>query len=158
MGVPTSSRRYLWRRHLDSKMAAPEMTSTKTWGGLFDPFCGGGGKWRAFRLRPPSSMATGSGRAAIFRRRRNRDRKGRPILLLRVTGFVRGIHWWPVNSPHKWPDDCIIKYYRSFYGNRWLQYIVWECFAFVYYANFHIIEKWIPRNYVQCHKDSCSLH
>ena len=30
-GVPTSSRRYVWRRHLESKMAAPEMTSTKTW-------------------------------------------------------------------------------------------------------------------------------
>ena len=32
--------------------------------------------------------------------------------------FVRGIHWWPVNSPHKWPvtrkmfafDDVIITY------------------------------------------------
>ena len=32
--------------------------------------------------------------------------------------FVRGIHWWPVNSPHKWPltrkvfpfDDVIIIY------------------------------------------------
>ena len=34
--------------------------------------------------------------------------------------FVRGIHWWPVNSPHKWPvtrkmfpfDDVIINYTR----------------------------------------------
>ena len=94
MGVLTSSRRYLWRRHLDSKSAAPEMTSTKTWDGLFDPYCGGGGKWRPFRFRPPSwmtsfaepeirssKMATGSGRAAIFHRRRNRDRIGHPILL-----------------------------------------------------------------------------
>ena len=77
--VSTSSRRYVWRRHLGFKMAAPEMTSTKTWGGLFDPYCGGGGKWRPFRFRPPSwmtsfaepemrssKMAAGSGRAAIF--------------------------------------------------------------------------------------------
>ena len=94
-GVRTSSRRYLWRRHLGFKMAAPEMTSTKTWGAFFDPYCGGGGKWRPFRFRPPSwmtsfaeqemrssKMATGSGRAAIFRRRRNRDRKTPPILLM----------------------------------------------------------------------------
>ena len=34
--------------------------------------------------------------------------------------FVRGIHWWPVNSPHKWPvtlkmfsfDDVIMVYTR----------------------------------------------
>ena len=41
-----------------SKMAAPEMTSTKTWGGLFDPYCGGGGKWRPFRFRSPSWMTS----------------------------------------------------------------------------------------------------
>ena len=58
MGVPTSSRRYLWCRHLDSKMAAPEMTSTKTWGAVFDPHCGGGGKWWPFRFRPPSWMTS----------------------------------------------------------------------------------------------------
>ena len=57
-GVPTSSRRYLWRCHLDSKMAAPKMTSTKAWGELFDPYCGGGGKWRPFRFRPPSWMTS----------------------------------------------------------------------------------------------------
>ena len=93
-GVPTSSRRYLWRRHLDSKMAAPEMTSTRTWGAFFDPHCGGGARWRPFRFRPPSwmtsflvlemrssKMATGSGRAAILRHRHNGDRKTHPILL-----------------------------------------------------------------------------
>ena len=93
-----SSRRYLWRRHLDSKMAAPEMTSTKTWGEFFDPYCGGGGKWRPFRFRPPSwmtsfpgvpgmrssKMATGSGRAAIFSHRHNSDRKTLPILLMYI--------------------------------------------------------------------------
>ena len=57
-GVPTSSRRNLWRRHLGFKMAAPEMTSTRTWGGLFDPHCGGGARWRPFRLRPPSWMTS----------------------------------------------------------------------------------------------------
>ena len=68
-GVPTSSRRYLWRRHLGSKMAAPEMTSTKTWDGLFDPHCGGGGKWPPFRFWPPFWMTSfpvsGSGNEVI---------------------------------------------------------------------------------------------
>ena len=75
-------------------MATPEMTSSRTWGGFFDPYCGGGARWRPFRFRSPSwmtsfaesemrssKMATGSGRAAILRRRRNRGRKTRPILL-----------------------------------------------------------------------------
>ena len=57
-GVTTSSRRYLWRRHLGFKMAAPEMTSTKTWGGLFGPHWGGGAIWRPFRFRPPSWMTS----------------------------------------------------------------------------------------------------
>ena len=91
MAVLTSSRCYLWRRHLDSKMAAPEMTSTKAWGELFDPYCGGGGKWRPFRFRSQSwmtsfpvpqvrssKMATESGRAAIFLHLHNRDRKTPP--------------------------------------------------------------------------------
>ena len=99
MGVPTSSRRYVWRRHLDSKMAAPELTSTKTWGEFFDPYCGGGGggKWRPIRFRPSfrevpgmrsSKMATGSGRAAIFRHRHNRDRKTLPILLTYIYIYI----------------------------------------------------------------------
>ena len=33
----------------------------------------------------------------LFRRRSKKTSK------VRVTGFVRGIHRWPVNSPHKWP-------------------------------------------------------
>ena len=57
-GVTTSSRRYLWRRHLGFKMAAPEMTSTKTWGGLFGPHWGGGAIWRPFRFWPPSWMTS----------------------------------------------------------------------------------------------------
>ena len=94
MGVSTSSRRYLWRRHLWFKMAAPEMTSTRTWGTFFDPYCGGGGKWRPFRFRSPSwmtsfpvpqmrssKMAAGSGRVAIFHHHHNGDRKKYPILL-----------------------------------------------------------------------------
>ena len=95
-GVLTSSRRYLWRRHLDSKMAAPEMTSTGTWGEFFDPHCGGGGKWQPFRFRSPSwmtsfadmrssKMATGSGRAGIFLHLHNGDRKTLPILLLTLS-------------------------------------------------------------------------
>ena len=57
-GVPTSSRRYLWRRHLDSKMAAPEMTSTRTWGELFEPNCGGGGKWGPLHFQQSSWMTS----------------------------------------------------------------------------------------------------
>ena len=57
-GVTTSSRRYLWRRHLGFKMAAPSMTSTKTWGGLFGPHWGGGAIWRPFRFHPPSWMTS----------------------------------------------------------------------------------------------------
>ena len=33
----------------------------------------------------------------LFRRRSNKASK------LRATAFVRWIHWWPVNLPHKWP-------------------------------------------------------
>ena len=39
-------------------MAAPEITSTKTWGGLFGPHWGGGAIWRPFRFRPPSWMTS----------------------------------------------------------------------------------------------------
>ena len=68
----------------DSKMAAPKMTSTKTWGEFFDPHWGGGARWPPFHFRPPSWMtsfvepemrssklAAGSGRAAILRLRLN---------------------------------------------------------------------------------------
>ena len=76
------------------KMAAPEMTSTRTWGEFFDPYWGGGAKWRPFRFRRPSwmtsfaepemrssKMAAESGRAAILHLPLNGDRKTRPILL-----------------------------------------------------------------------------
>ena len=92
MGAQTSSRRYLWRRHLDSKMAAPEMTSTKTWGEFFDPHCGGGGKWRPFRFRPPSWMTSfpGSGNEVI--QDGGRKRKGRH--------FPPPPQWGSKNSPY----------------------------------------------------------
>ena len=103
-GVPTSSKHYLWRRHLDSKMAAPEMTSIRTWGESLEPYWGGGAKWRPFRFRSPSwitsfaepemrssNMATGSGRAAILRLRLNRGPKTLPILLM-----------CPPSTPSRW--------------------------------------------------------
>ena len=93
-GVSTSSRRHFRRRHLVFKMAASEMTSTRTWGEFFDPYWGGGAKWRPFRFRRPSwmtsfaepemrssKMAAGSGRAAILHLPLNGGRKTRPILL-----------------------------------------------------------------------------
>ena len=94
----TSVERHLWRRHLESKMAAPEMTSSKTWGGFLDPHWGGGGKWRPFRFRSPSwmtsfpvpqmrssKMAAGSGRAAIFHLHLNGGPKNLSILLCIIT-------------------------------------------------------------------------
>ena len=52
--------------------------------------------------------------------------------------FVRGIHRWPVNSPHKWPvmrkmfpfDDVIMIYKRrelSQYEQQWKSSIVLAC-------------------------------
>ena len=78
-GVPTSSRRYLWRRHLDSKMAAPWMTSNRTWGELFGPYCGGGGKWRPFRFRPPSWMTSFLGNQKLGHPRRRPEAEGPPF-------------------------------------------------------------------------------
>ena len=57
-GVSTSSRRHLWRHHVGSKMAAPEMMSSRTWGTFFEPYWGGGRKWRSFRFRSPSWMTS----------------------------------------------------------------------------------------------------
>ena len=56
----------------------------------------------------------------LFRRRSKKTWK------LRVTAFVRGIHRWPVNSPHKWPvtrkmfpfDDVIMSLWYTFYQNQ----------------------------------------
>ena len=58
MSVSTSSGRHFYRRHLRFKMVMPEMTSSRTWGEFFDPYCGGGGKWRPFRFRSPSWMTS----------------------------------------------------------------------------------------------------
>ena len=73
-------------------MAAPEMTSTKTWGEFFDPYCGGGGKWRPFRFRPPSWMTSfpGSGNEVI--QDGGRKRKGRH--------FPPPPQWGSKNSPY----------------------------------------------------------
>ena len=51
----------------------------------------------------------------LYRRRSKKTSK------LRVTGLLRGIHRWPVNSPHKWPvtlkmspfDDVIMLHIQS---------------------------------------------
>ena len=108
MGVQTSSRRYLWRLRLDSKMAAPEMTSTKTLGEFFDPYRGGGGKWRPSRFRPPSWMISfpGSGNEVI--QDGGRKRKGRH--------FPPPPQWGSKNSPyttHGIPKKDIDLYWRG---------------------------------------------
>ena len=46
--------------------------------------------------------------------------------------FVRGIHWWPVNSPHKWPvtremfpfDDVMM--YYSYYCHLFYQSLIYS--------------------------------
>ena len=61
--------------------------------------------------------------------------------------FVRGIHWWPVNSPHKWPvkgkmfpfDDVIMLKRKP--TNLRLAYIHWDmlepCITVHQVANLH---------------------
>ena len=60
---------------------------------------------------------------------------------LRVTGLVRGIHRWPVDSPHKGPvtrkkfplDDGIIFYVMSFnFVLKLLPHLPWELPRIVY--------------------------
>ena len=71
------------------------------YGEFFDPYCGGGARWRPFRFLSPSwmtsfsvpqmrssKMATGSGGAAILRH--NRDRKTLPILLVNLPATQSG--------------------------------------------------------------------
>ena len=54
--------------------------------------------------------------------------------------IVRGIHRWPVNSPHKWPvtrnilpfDDVIMNQTKTFYDSNtehllWLVGTMWRC-------------------------------
>ena len=107
MGVPRSSRCYLWRRHLGSKMAAPEMTSTKTWGAFFDPHCVGGGKWRPFHYRPPSWMTSfrGSGNEVI--QDGGRKRKGRH--------FPPSPQWGSKNAPYTTTIDSKCQFHSFFH-------------------------------------------
>ena len=79
MGVSTSSRRHFHRRHLGSKVARSEMTSSRTWGGFFDPHCGGGAKWRPFRFRSPSWMTSFPVPANEVIQDGDRKRKGRHL-------------------------------------------------------------------------------
>ena len=60
-------------------MAAPEMTSNRTWGELFEPYCGGGGKWRPFRFRPPSWMTSFLGNQKLGHPRRRPEAEGPPF-------------------------------------------------------------------------------
>ena len=66
-------------------------------------------------------------------------RRSRKTSKLCVTGYVRGIHRWPVNSPHKWPvtrkmfpfDDVImdINRYRVSLCKGWIiQFVYFRLF------------------------------
>ena len=68
-------------------------------------------------------------------------RRSRKISKLRVTGFCEGIHLWPMNSPHKWPetrkmfpfDDVIIANIKS-YGFTWSVFVHYAEFLFFWYV------------------------
>ena len=153
-GVTTSSRRYLWRRHLGFKMAAPEMTSTKTWGGLFGPHWGGGAIWRPFRFRPPSWMTSfpGPENWEWGHPRWRPDAEGPPYCASASMGiekaalyycdlcywpFVGGIHQWPVDFPHKGPvmGKCVhamtpswpsVHHFKDYYTKISTLKILWK--------------------------------
>ena len=105
-GVRTSSTHYLWRRHLDSKMTAPIMTSTKTWGGLFDPYRGVRSKMAALPL--PSAIFDdiiyGTGNEVI--RDCCRKRKGRHLASHSSMGSKR-----PPHTPNQY--DCSISIFHQ---------------------------------------------
>ena len=81
--------------------------------------------WTRWRLKSPASRWF-TQPPFFFRRRSKKTSK------LRVTGFVRGIHRSPVNSPHKWPvtrkmfpfDDVIMNIRRNLHRSypifKWL--------------------------------------
>ena len=79
----------------------------------------------------------------LFRRRSKKTSK------LRVTGFVRGIHRRPVNSPHKWPvtrkmvpfDDVIM---------HWLFDAIVDNFQNAFSIHFHINSLWSPLTPTPC--------
>ena len=94
-GVPTSSRRYLRRRHLDFKMAAPEMMSTRTWGELFEPNCGGGGKWRPLRFQQSSWMTSFLGNRKWGHPRWRLEAKNPPFSTNTKTGVEKfSLYYW----------------------------------------------------------------
>ena len=55
------------------------MTSSRTWGGFFEPYCGGGGRWRPFRFRSPSWMTSFAGTGNEVIQDGDRKRKGRHL-------------------------------------------------------------------------------
>ena len=85
----------LWRRHLDSKMAAPEMTSTRTWGELFEPNCGGGGKWRPLHFQQSSWMTSFLGNRKWGRRRWRLEAENPPISTNTKMGVEKfSLYYW----------------------------------------------------------------
>ena len=124
-GVPTSSRRYLWRRHLGwhhprwrrrkwrqprlgENFSIPIAAAAENGG----PSASGRHLgWPRNRKMRSSTMATGSGRAAIFHSRCNRDRtfflyywRHQMEAFLRVTGPLcwefPGHRWIPLTKDH----------------------------------------------------------
>ena len=68
--------------------------------------------------------------------------------------FVRGIHRWPVNSPHKWPvtrkmfpfDDVIMRRWRESRALRVQCEVLWYDFPDL--LNTHRDNTYSPRNYI----------
>ena len=68
------------------------MTSSRTWGEFFDPYCGGGARWRPFRFRSPSWMTSFAGTGNEVIQDGDRKRKGRHL--------APPPQWGSKNSPY----------------------------------------------------------
>ena len=129
-------------------MAAPEMTSTRTWGTFFDPCCGGGAKWRPFRFRPPSWMTSFAGTGNEVIQDGGRKRKGRhlapppqwgskkvpyttkPDINLHIWSLIADLFCWVMHSvstkyivtEHNWIIEHYIKELKCnrYFQPRWI--------------------------------------
>ena len=84
----------------------------------------------------------------LFRRRSKKTPK------LRVTGFVRGIHRWPVDFPHKGPvtrkmfpfDDAVMSW--SHWGRVTHTCVIVTCYA----PSHYLVQGWYTFNWIHGNK------
>ena len=137
----TSVERHLWRRHLESKMAAPEMTSSKTWGGFFGPPLRW--RWKMAALPLPVAILDDliSGSANEVIQDGGRKRKGRHFPPPPQWGSKKPPYttdhylnrWWHswlrkylVTTEHRYsPVKCYLQTFHVFNSSRiCLRYII----------------------------------